>query len=77
MTEIQDETDYWSSFVVCYVIGTNPPIQVMDGFIRRVWKAYNVDKVVMVKKGRFIVRYTAMVSCDKVLSRAFFFIVSQ
>ncbi|XP_056698461.1 uncharacterized protein [Spinacia oleracea] len=44
--DIQEEVDYWSSAVVCYVVGQNPPINVMEGFIRRVWRNLNIDKVV-------------------------------
>ena len=73
LTDIQDEIDFWSSYIICYVIGANPPIHVMEGFIRRVWKSYNVDKVVMVSKGMFIVIFTTMDSGDQVLGGTYFF----
>lgn len=34
--DIQDEIDYWNSSIVSYVIGANPPLPVMKGFIRRI-----------------------------------------
>lgn len=34
--DIQDKIDYWNSYIVCYVIGANPPLPVMKGFIRRI-----------------------------------------
>ncbi|XP_056698601.1 uncharacterized protein [Spinacia oleracea] len=71
--DIQEEIDFWSSDVVCYIVGANPPINVMEGFIRRIWKQLNVDKVVMVRKGVFLVRFLTMDSRDKVLKGHYFF----
>ncbi|XP_056691612.1 uncharacterized protein [Spinacia oleracea] len=71
--DIQEEIEFWSSAVVCYIVGGNPPINVMEGFIRRIWKQLNVDKVVMVRKGVFLVRFLTMDSKDKVLRGHYFF----
>ncbi|XP_021836936.1 uncharacterized protein [Spinacia oleracea] len=73
LEDIQEEVEFWMSVVVCYVVGANPPINVMEGFIRRIWKHLNVDKVVMVKRGVFIVRFFTMDSRDKVLDGHYFF----
>ena len=54
--DIQSEVDFWSSSVIYYVIGVNPPAYVMEGFIRKIWKNLGVDKVGMLKTGVFIVR---------------------
>ncbi|KAL2930853.1 putative Nudix hydrolase NudL [Bienertia sinuspersici] len=48
--DIQPELDYWASSIYCYIIGANPPVAVMEGFINRVWRKYDVDKVIGVKK---------------------------
>lgn len=32
------EVEYWSSAVICYVLGANPPLNVMDGYFRRIWE---------------------------------------
>ncbi|XP_056697530.1 uncharacterized protein [Spinacia oleracea] len=73
LDDIQEEVEFWMSAVVCYVVGVNPPINVMEGFIRRIWKHLNVDKVIMVKRGVFIVRFLTMDSRDKVLNGHYFF----
>lgn len=39
------------------VVGANPPLHVVDGFIKRIWKDLNVDEVGMVNKGVFLVRF--------------------
>lgn len=50
---------------MCYVIRSNHPIQVMEGFIRRIWKNSNVYKVALLKKGIYIVRFLSMDIIDK------------
>ena len=59
--------------MIRYVVGSNPPIQVMKGFIRLTWKSFNVDKVAVIKKGIFIVRFDATDNRDKVLQGNYFF----
>lgn len=35
-TDIQEDVELWSSAVVCYVLGANPPLSVMEGYCRRI-----------------------------------------
>ena len=42
--------------MICYVIGANPPFQVIEGFVKRIWKNLSIDKVGLLAKGVFIVR---------------------
>lgn len=53
---------------MCYVLGANPPQNVMDGFVRRIWGKYGVDKVSQVERGIYLVRFTTMENCSKVLN---------
>ena len=73
LDDIQSEIDFWNSAVVCYVVGANPPINVMEGYVRRIWGGLKVDKVVLVKKGVYLVRFLSMESRDKVLQGHYFF----
>ncbi|XP_048489782.1 uncharacterized protein LOC125491732 [Beta vulgaris subsp. vulgaris] len=68
LEDIQEEVEYWNSAIICYVLGANPPNVVMEGFVRRIWRNLGVDKVAMVAKGVFIVRFTTMENRDKVIS---------
>ena len=43
---------------MCCVLGANPPYGVIEGFIRRIWKDYSLDKVALIKKGLYLVRFT-------------------
>lgn len=73
LDDIQEEVEFWNSSVICYIIGANPPAHVMDGFVRRIWRKFNVDKVIMVKKGIYLVRFLTMDMRDKVLLGHHFF----
>ena len=66
--DIQPEVDFWNSSVVCYIVRANPPPMVMEGYIGRIWMINNVDKVALLKKGVFIVRFLTMEMRDKILA---------
>lgn len=57
--------DIWESTVVCFVVGSNPPLHVIDGFVRRIWKDLDIDTVGMVDKGVYIIRMKSLESRDK------------
>ena len=48
--EIEEEINYWNSSLVCYVVSAKLPIQVMEGFLRRIWRKFKVDKVAVVSR---------------------------
>lgn len=40
-----------------YVIGANPRVGIINGFSKRIWGHKNIDKIIPIKKGVFIVRF--------------------
>uniref|UniRef100_A0A803QQW5 Uncharacterized protein n=1 Tax=Cannabis sativa TaxID=3483 RepID=A0A803QQW5_CANSA len=54
--DIAEEVNYWQPSLVCYVIGANPPINILDGFVPQIWKDA-VVKVGLLAKGIFIIRF--------------------
>ncbi|KAM6568713.1 hypothetical protein CsatB_016698 [Cannabis sativa] len=52
--DIEDEVSFWKSSLVCYVLGANPPLSVLEGFARRIWKD-KIDKVGMLSYGIFLI----------------------
>ena len=54
--DIEEEVLFWNSAIVCYVLGANPPVQVFEGFLRRVWKD-KIDRIGSPKHGIFVVRF--------------------
>ena len=53
--DIVEEVNFWDTLVVCYVTNANPPLHVIDGFVRRVWKDHDIIKIGMVNRGVFLV----------------------
>ncbi|KAL2895132.1 Indole-3-glycerol phosphate synthase [Bienertia sinuspersici] len=75
--EIQLELDYWASAIYCCIIGANPPVVVMEGFIRRVWGKYGIDKVIGVKKSLYLIRCNSMENCKTILNEEKIFFDSK
>ncbi|KAL2894218.1 Gag polyprotein [Bienertia sinuspersici] len=75
MKDAQPEIKYWDSSIVTYVLGANPPSPIMEGFIRRVWSRYGVDKVIGLHRGMFLMRIKTMEQRDNILKyeRPFFY----
>ncbi|KAK9749023.1 hypothetical protein RND81_02G097200 [Saponaria officinalis] len=55
--DVAGEIEYWSTAVFCYVLGANPPSTVINGFVKRVWKAYGVEMISFLPNGIFLVRF--------------------
>ncbi|XP_057248240.1 uncharacterized protein LOC130590220 [Beta vulgaris subsp. vulgaris] len=55
--DVKSEIDFWNSAVVCYVLGIKLPFRIVEGFIRRIWGKFGVERVVMKVNGVFIVRF--------------------
>ncbi|KAL2938353.1 hypothetical protein RDABS01_021802 [Bienertia sinuspersici] len=68
MDDIEDEITYWSSAMICFVLGANPPLPVMSGFCNRIWGKKGLDKVSMVGRGLFLVRFNTFEQCHKALT---------
>lgn len=63
MDDIIDEIRFWESDVVCYVIGANPRLHVIEGFTRRICSELDIDKIGMVEKGVFLIRFKTQEDC--------------
>lgn len=53
--------------VICHVLGANPPSHVMEGFFTRVWEKLGIERIALLSKGVFIVRFDCVESRVKVL----------
>ena len=54
---IEEEVIYWKNAVICYALGANPPYVVITGYVNRIWNEFAIDKVLMIKKGLYLVRF--------------------
>lgn len=55
--DVQAEIEYWNTAVLCAVLGANPPLDVIKGYINRIWGAYELDKIIQLRRGLFMVRF--------------------
>ncbi|XP_074296928.1 uncharacterized protein LOC141627591 [Silene latifolia] len=70
--DIQEELNFWKPSVYCFILGANPPLDVVEGFIRRIWMNYPIDKVSFLPSGIFLVRFQSVQSKDAVLRQGHF-----
>uniref|UniRef100_A0A803P9H3 DUF4283 domain-containing protein n=1 Tax=Cannabis sativa TaxID=3483 RepID=A0A803P9H3_CANSA len=42
LDDIEEEVLFWNPSIVCYVLGVNPPLYVLEGFTKKIWH----DKVI-------------------------------
>ena len=50
--DLSEEISFWESAVLCNVFGVNPPLQVIDGYVKRIWKNLSIEKVGLLEKLR-------------------------
>ncbi|KAL2901275.1 Formate-dependent phosphoribosylglycinamide formyltransferase, partial [Bienertia sinuspersici] len=58
--DIDEELVYWSSALVVYVLGADPPFSVFNGYCNRIWGKKGLDKVLLVGKGLYLVRFKSI-----------------
>ncbi|XP_074300582.1 uncharacterized protein LOC141631863 [Silene latifolia] len=70
--EVQVELNYWRNSVYCFILGANPPWEIVEGFIRRIWVNYQVDKLSFLPNGVFMVRFKNKGAMSAVLKQGHF-----
>ncbi|XP_062113307.1 uncharacterized protein LOC133824440 [Humulus lupulus] len=67
LEEIQVEISFWSSAVVCQVLGANPPFAIFEGFIKRIWGKLGIKRIARLNNGFTLVKFRDEVTRDLVL----------
>ncbi|XP_074278384.1 uncharacterized protein LOC141601975 [Silene latifolia] len=57
MDDVKDEIEFWKLAVYGYVMGANPPWDVLDNFLRRIWAAYEISQISFLPNGLFVVGF--------------------
>ncbi|XP_074293298.1 uncharacterized protein LOC141620281 [Silene latifolia] len=70
--DVVEEVNLWSQAVVCFILGANPPWKIIEGFIRRIWTKFNIDKISFMHNGIFLVRFKTMEMKNKVLQSGYY-----
>uniref|UniRef100_A0A803NBH9 DUF4283 domain-containing protein n=1 Tax=Chenopodium quinoa TaxID=63459 RepID=A0A803NBH9_CHEQI len=68
MDDIVDELDCCNLGVVAFTIAANPHIKTFEGFCYRIWGKLNVDKVIPLRRGIFLIRFLNSETRDKALT---------
>lgn len=55
--DVAEKVKFWENAVVCYVTSANPSLYVVMGFVCRIWKDLSIDRIGMVNRGVFVVRF--------------------
>ncbi|VFQ72447.1 unnamed protein product [Cuscuta campestris] len=71
--DVVEQSRYWDSAMILCVLGANPPIDVIKGFIARMWKMYPIDEVSVLKEGQFIVMFQKEEDRDEVIKRKYYY----
>ncbi|KAL9230694.1 hypothetical protein vseg_006011 [Gypsophila vaccaria] len=71
MEDVVEEIDYWNQAIVCFILGVNPPWDIIEGFIRRIWAKYNIDKLSFMPNGVFLVRFKTLEMKEQVLKSGY------
>ncbi|XP_074318694.1 uncharacterized protein LOC141655516 [Silene latifolia] len=71
-SDVKEEIEYWTNSVYCFILSANPPVEVVDGFIRRIWAHLPLDKVSFLPNGVFLVRFATSTAKDRVLQQGHF-----
>ncbi|KAJ8421942.1 hypothetical protein Cgig2_012934 [Carnegiea gigantea] len=60
INDVIPEIEYWQSAILCSVLGANPPLKVIEGYLRRIWKYLDIDKICLVRKGVYLLRFNSL-----------------
>ncbi|KAJ8438752.1 hypothetical protein Cgig2_020307 [Carnegiea gigantea] len=74
---VVNEIQYWNLAFLCCVLRSNPPLDVIDGFVRRIWKPLDIDKVVSIRMGLYMVRFNNLRDKETIVSKGICFLIKN
>ncbi|XP_074277271.1 uncharacterized protein LOC141600913 [Silene latifolia] len=70
--DVQEEITYWKQAVYGFVVGGNPPWQILEGFLKRIWSKYSIDKISFLPNEVFLARFQTAEMQQAVLGSGYF-----
>ncbi|XP_074305997.1 uncharacterized protein LOC141641225 [Silene latifolia] len=70
--DVKDEISYWRQGIYCFVLGANPPWEVLEGYVKRLWGKYAIDKISFLPNGVFLVRFQNNEDKEAILKAGYF-----
>ncbi|VFQ93364.1 unnamed protein product [Cuscuta campestris] len=71
--DVIDSSDIWKTTIVCCILGANPPIEVVKGYVNRIWKDFPIDVVDVLKDGQYIVTFNREDDMKEVTKRRYYY----
>ncbi|XP_074299069.1 uncharacterized protein LOC141630092 [Silene latifolia] len=65
--DVSNELEYWKQAIYGFVLGANPPMAILEGYIRRIWHKHTIDKISFMPNGVFLVRFQTKEMQEQVL----------
>ncbi|KAL9236160.1 hypothetical protein vseg_010861 [Gypsophila vaccaria] len=69
--DVADEINFWKTSAICFILGANPPWEIVNGFIKRIWGKFDYDKISHLPNGVFLVHFKTMAILDQVLQSGY------
>ncbi|VFQ79121.1 unnamed protein product [Cuscuta campestris] len=73
MDDVIEPGKYWNSALVCCILGANPPLDIIKGFLSKIWKTYDIEDISFLKESQFIVRFAKEEDRDEILKCTYYF----
>ncbi|XP_074299178.1 uncharacterized protein LOC141630225 [Silene latifolia] len=70
--DIKTEVDFWTNFVTCYILGANPPWDIVEDYVYRVWDHFGIDRMSFLDNEVFIVRFSKSGGKDALLKSGYY-----
>ncbi|XP_074266678.1 uncharacterized protein LOC141589957 [Silene latifolia] len=70
--DVKKEVAFWNHSVVCYILGANPPWDVIEDYVFNVWDQFGVDRVSFMDNGVFLVRLKRPEQRDALLNSGYY-----
>ncbi|XP_074306336.1 uncharacterized protein LOC141641578 [Silene latifolia] len=70
--DVKDELLYWKNSIYGFALGANPPVEVVEGFLKRMWAKFPINKISFCPNGVFLVRFKTSAAKEAILQQGHF-----
>ncbi|VFQ82333.1 unnamed protein product [Cuscuta campestris] len=71
--DLIEDLGIWDQAIVLCVLGANPPLEVIDGYVHRIWKGLSIEEVCFMKEGQYLISFKQAADRDEVLKRKYYY----
>ncbi|XP_074315518.1 uncharacterized protein LOC141651716 [Silene latifolia] len=70
--DVKQEVAFWNNSVFCYILGANPPAEIIENLVYRIWDQFGIDIVSFLDNGIFLVRFTKFENREALLNSGYY-----